>query len=184
MEFDKTLPRDKLLVQIFRLVQKIPYKVIQFDDSGYACKETVTTNLTEGDCRHKSKLLYNLLMQNNFEAERIKVIFDWKDLPIPPKILGILKKSGTRWSHDAIKMKLSKYYESYIDPTWNPGLKRLGFPTTEEWDGKTSTKQVTNEKLEYFPADDFKEKDHDIRIDKEEVHKFAEALNEWLETSA
>jgi hypothetical protein len=140
--------------------------------------------MLQGDCRHKSLLLYNLLMQTNFEAEKVKVIFDWKDLPIPPKILKILKKSGTRWSHDAIGIKLSKYNQSYIDPTWNPELKKLGFPITELWDGKESTKQVTNKKLEYFETENFKPEDHGIKIDKEEAHKFAEALNKWLDESS
>ncbi len=184
MQFDKDIPKDKLLIKIFRFVQNIPYRITPFDSNKYACKEPVTTSLKQGDCRHKSLLLHNLLLQNNFEVKKYKTIFDWKDLPIPKEILNTLQKSGTRWSHDIVGIGLNKYSISYIDPTWNSELERLGFPVTGAWDGKESTKQITREKLEYLDAENFKEKDHGIIIDKAETQEFTKTLNEWLDKSS
>jgi len=121
-----------------------------------------------------------LLQQNTFDAEFIKVIFDWKDLPIPAEILGILKKSGTRWSHDALSVQINDNYSVNVDCTWNLELKNKGFPVTEDWDGESYTKQITNGKLEFYPAEGFKNSEHDINIDKEEALEFAERLNKWL----
>ena len=123
-------------------------------------------------------------MQTNFEAYKIKTIFDWKDLPIPKEILNILKNSTTRQPHDLIEVKLSQYNKSYIDPTWNPELEALGFPVTTEWEGKGSTKQITREPLEYFESDNFNPENHEIITDKEEYDKFAQALNKWLESNS
>jgi hypothetical protein len=173
------IPRDKLLKQLFEKVQKIPYQVCQFDKNDYHLKEVVNTAIKQGDCRHKSRLLYNLLQQNIFDAEKIKVVFDWKDLPIPKEILGILK-SGTRWSHDSLKVKINERLWVDVDCTWNLELGEKGFPVTEDWDGASHTKQITTGKLESYPAEDFKKEEHDIHIDKEEALAFADALNKWL----
>ncbi len=160
------------LVKLFKKVQKIPYKVCRFD------KEKIDENLPYGDCRHKSELLYNLLRREGFEVEKIKVIFDWKDLPIPKEILSILKKSGTVWVHDSLKVKINNKWIK-VDCTWNPELKAKGFPVTETWDGRSDTKQVTEGKLEFYDAENCKKK---IKVDKQEALKFAEELNKFLLT--
>jgi len=174
------IPRAELLGQLFKKSQKILYQVCEFNPEKYHLKENVNLTMKQGDCRHKSLLLYNLLQQNTFDAEKIKVVFDWKDLPIPPEILGILKKSGTKWSHDALKVKINDNYSVNVDCTWNLELEDKGFPVTKDWDGVSHTKQVTEGKLEFYPAEDFKKQEHDIHIDKEEALEFADALNKWL----
>jgi len=170
-----------LLSKLFSFVQNIPYRIVHFDDGSYACSENVNIFIKMGDCRHKSLLLYNLLQEKNFPVEKVKVIFDWKDLPIPHEILGLLKKSGTIWSHDALKLNTNPYYPIYIDATWNSELERLGFPVTKAWDGKGSTKNVTNGKVEFFDADGFRNENHGIHIDRIEASEFGEALNAWLD---
>ncbi|OGJ19951.1 hypothetical protein A3K73_03250 [Candidatus Pacearchaeota archaeon RBG_13_36_9] len=176
----KHLESDKKLIKLFEKVQKIPYRVCQFDES------KIDKSLEFGDCRHKSALLKKLLEEKGYKAREYKVIFDWKDIPIPKGILGILKKSSTVWIHDAVGVKL--YGDLiFLDPTWNPELERKGFPVTKNWSGLENTKQVTEGELEFHRRDNFnlqKEeilKKHKIRIDKEEARKFAAALNKWLE---
>jgi len=174
------IPRAELLGQLFKKAQKIPYQVSMFDKDQHHLKEVVNIAMKQGDCRHKSLLLYNLLQERTFDAEKIKVIFDWKDLPIPPEILGILKKSGTRWEHSALKVPINKNYSVNVDCTWNLELEDKGFPVTKEWDGVSNTKQVTEGKLEFYPAEGFNKEDHDIHIDKEEALEFANAFNKWI----
>ena len=105
-----------------------------------------------------------------------------KDLPIPAEILGILRKSGTRWSGDVLKLNINPYYPVYVDATWNFELESLGFPVTKVWDGKGSTEQMTRGKLEYFEAEGFRDEDHGIVLDEDEVKRFGEALNSWLDS--
>lgn len=170
---------DKKLISIFEKVQIIPYKVCKFDES------KINSQLDFGDCRHKSTLLKKLLDKEGYKTKKIKVIFDWKDLPIPKKVLSILNKSSTIWTHDALAVKVHGDY-IFLDPTWNPELKQLGFPITENWSGLEDTKQVTEGELEFYKEDDFNSKKeeilkkHNIKIDKEEAYKFAEALNGLL----
>ena len=174
----------ELLVKLFHFVQNIPYRIAPFDSGSYACEESVTIFMKQGDSRHKSLLLHNLLQEKNFEVEMAKVVFDWKDLPIPAEIFGILEKSGTVWSHDVLKLNVNPYYPVYIDTSWNFELGEVGFPVMKVWDGKESTKKVTEGKVEYFDADGFENEDHDIFLDDDEVAEFSEALNMWLDEVA
>ena len=162
--------KSKILIELFKKVQRVPYQASKF------VKEEINENIKCGDCRHKSELLFQLLNKNKFEVKRIKVIFDWKDLPLPEELLSILKKTGTVWSHDSIAVKINKEWIK-LDCTWNLELKSKRFPVTEYWDGKSDTLQVTKGKLQFYDADKYEEK---IKIDKEEAHKFADEFNKWL----
>jgi len=170
---------DKNLIQTFHKVQKIPYKVCQFDES------KINSRIKEGDCRHKAYLLKQLLVKKGYSAKIIKVVFDWRYLPIPKKILDILKRSSTVWLHDAVAVRIHGDY-IFVDPTWNPELEKKGFPITKKWNGLEDTKQVTEGKVIFIKEKEF-EKDKDkilkgykIHVDKEESSNFAEALNQWL----
>jgi len=56
------------LVEIFKKVQKIPYKVCKFD------KNELNEHISYGDCRHKSELLKRLLEKEGFEVKKLKVL--------------------------------------------------------------------------------------------------------------
>jgi len=158
------------LVKIFEKVQKIPYKVCKFE------KEKIKGNLKFGDCRHKALLLKQLLEKEGYEVKELKVVFDWRDLPIPKEILSFLKKSPTVWPHDLLKVKVKNKWIK-VDPTWNLELRKKRFPVTKNWDGERDTKQVTEGKLKFYDKEKFTRK---IMIDKEEARDFAEGLNNFL----
>lgn len=158
------------IVQLFEKVQKIPYKVCFFS------RESINPNILYGDCRHKSELLHTLLVEEGYEVKKIKVEFDWKDLPLPKNIISILKRSGTIFSHDSLMVKINHKWIK-VDCTWNPELEKKGFPITKNWDGQSNTKQVTEGKLKFY---DTKTYTIDMKIVKVEVLKFAEQLNKYL----
>jgi hypothetical protein len=160
------------IIEIFEKVQKIPYQVCKYN------KEEIDENLERGDCRHKHFLLKRLLEKEGFEIKEVKVIFNWADLPIPRNILEILKK-GTIWDHNSLKVKINDKWVR-VDCTWNPKLGEKGFPITENWNGKSDTKQVTEGKLEFFNKEDYVKDTKLIKISKEEAYKFAEELNKFL----
>jgi hypothetical protein len=168
------MDRIKQLITLFEKVQRIHYKVSKFEE------KEINERIKFGDCRHKSTLLYNLLKESGFEVKKVKIIFDWKDLPIPKEILSHLKESSTIWDHDAISVRINNKWIK-VDCTWDLPLKRVGFPITKNWDGVSNTLQVTKGKLEFYDADKYI-KDKRIKIIKEEAYAFAEALNNWFET--
>jgi len=164
----KHFKKDKTLIKIFEKTQKRDYNNVGYDN-------------------HKRKvlLLENLLNKKRYKTKRIKIIFDWKDLPIPKSILGILKKSSTIWVHDALAVGIHGGY-LLLDPAWSPKLEKKGFPVTKDWDGLEDTKQITKGELEFFKEKSFEKdkeeilKNHKIKIEKEEAFKFIKALNKWL----
>jgi hypothetical protein len=158
------------LIEIFKQVQKIPYQVCKFNEA------EINLNIKQGDCRHKAHLLYKLLKENGYDVKRIKVIFNWKDLPVPKEFLDILKESGTIWDHDAVAVKVNNKYIN-LDCTWNPELKKKGFPITENWNGESDTKQITEGNLEFYDANKYQKK---VKIIKNEALEFADKLNNWL----
>ena len=160
------------IIRLFEQVQKIPYIVCKFE------ADRMDETLKEGDCRHKATLLYNLLQKEGLKVKKIKVIFDWKDLPIPVEILSNLRESSTIWDHNALAVKINDQWIK-IDCTWDLALDKAGFPVTKNWDGKSNTLQITNGKLKFIGADKYF-KDKKIKIIKEEAHAFAEALNKWM----
>ena len=166
------LNMESKLIEIFEKVQKIPYQVCKYDEN------EIDENLEKGDCRHKHFLLKKLLEQEGFNVKEVKVIFNWEDLPIPKEILEILK-TGTIWDHSSLKVQINNKWIK-VDCTWNPKLKEKGFPITENWDGKSDTKQVTEGKLEFFDKEDYVKDTNKIKISKEEAYKFAEELNKFL----
>lgn len=172
----------ELLIKLFHFVQNIPYRVSDFDSEFNSRGESASIFIKKGDSRHKSLLLHNLLQERNFDVDIVKVVFDWKDLPIPADILGILENSGTRMSSDVLRLNINKYYPVYVDPSWNFELGELGFPVTKIWDGKGRTEQITCGELEYFEAEGFRDEDYGIILDADEVELFGEALNEWLDS--
>ena len=161
---------ENKLVKIFKKVQKIHYKVCKFN------KNELNENIPYGDCRHKSELLKQLLEKEGFEVKKLKVLFNWKDLPLPKEILSILKESDSIWAHDSISVKMGRKWIK-IDCKWPIELKSKGFPVTENWNGISDTEQVTRGKIEIIDADKFTKKPN---IKREEAMLFAEKLNEFL----
>lgn len=158
------------IVKIFEEVQKIPYEVCKYEE------EKIDESINCGDCRHKSELLMKLLKKEGFKVKKQDVLFDWADLPLSQEIIGILNESDTVWKHIALKVKIKDKWIK-VDPTWPPSLKKKGFPITENWDGESDTELVTDGKVEFFDKGECKVKPN---INKEEAHKFALALNQFV----
>ncbi|PIY81152.1 hypothetical protein COY00_00400 [Candidatus Pacearchaeota archaeon CG_4_10_14_0_2_um_filter_35_33] len=162
------------IVKIFEKVQTIPYKVCKYDEN------EIDENIKCGDCRHKTYLLKKLYENEGIKVKKTLVVFDWADLPIPKKILDILEKTGTLFPHNILEIKIGNKWIK-VDCSWDLKLKNAKFPITENWDGKSDTKQITEKKLKFFSPEEYVSK-HKIKLVKEEAHKFASALNEFLDS--
>ena len=168
------MKKKDIIIKIFENVQKIPYKVCKFDEN------KIDENIQHGDCRHKSVLLKRLLEEKGFKVKKIKVIFDWKDLPLPKDILGILKKSDTIWGHSSLLVEIRKK-KILVDASWDPPLAKAVFPVTKKWNGASDTLPVSKGKTEILSLEEYKKRKKYIRLDPTEIKNFALALNNYLE---
>lgn len=132
--------------------------------------------LKHGDGRHKTELLYQKLKEEGFEVRKIKVLFDWRDLPIPERVLFPLKH-GTLWANDSLVVKMHGRWIR-LDCTWPQKMKKLGFPVTEHWDGQSDTEQVTSQPLGFYDAVSLKGK---LKLGRDEAATFAHRFNVWLD---
>lgn len=166
---------DKLKYYI-NLILKIPYRVREFKE------DEIKDEIIDGDCRHKTQFLKNILKKEKIKYRELIAIFDWKDLPIPQKILNILKKTKTKFPHELLEVKIKNKWIK-IDPVWDKPLRKTGFPTAKlsNWEGKTDTGKVSWGEIKYMKKSEYKKSKNKIKIDKKEAHKFAQELNKYLE---
>ena len=167
--------------KLFEFVQGFPYKLIHHEPrDGVELYDTET-----GDCRHKREALLHLLGEYGEDVRRTAVLFDWADLPIPDKILGIKKSSGTKGFHSGMDVKIGGKWVR-VDPTWDPPLAGLGFPVTLGWDGVSPTKNATNGSTVAHPHGSYEKlsdlyEQHGLRYPVlSETHRFNDAFNDWL----
>lgn len=169
--------------KLFEFVRDFPYEITHYDPSR---EGRGLYDHEQGDCRHKRDALFMLFQALGLEVRKVAVPFDWKDLPIPEKILAIREKSGTKAFHSGMEVKLGGKWV-YVDPTWDIGLKAAGFPVNENWDGVSPTKDATFgqcQKIsheEYGTMDDLYKRFKVQYPLKEENEAFVAALNEWIE---
>ena len=161
-------------IALFHYIQNFLYKVGSFKDGLELLKNGY------GDCRHKHTLLFKFFSLLGLRVKMVKILFDWRDLPLPLEILSLLKESDTIWGHDALLMEIEGK-DVLIDATWDPALKKYGFPVTDKWDGFLSTKPVTAGKIKILELEDYKKIKPTIKIIHSEAERFALSLNEFLD---
>lgn len=169
----ENLSLDEKIIKTFEFVQKIPYRVCKFE----SIDELITNNF--GDCRHKHSFLFEVYSKLGLKVEKIIVLFDWKDLPIPNEKLEILKKSGTIFPHEALYL-FRDNKKILVDATWEPRLEKIGFPITKKWDGKSNTKNITDNKVENLSLEEYKAKKKNLGLVREEILHFADEINDFL----
>lgn len=156
--------KNKQLVRLFKRVQNIPYFLFKHRDSKKLFK------LNKGCCAEKAIWLGNKLKDMNIPVKYYLIKFKWEDLPIPKEIIK-LKKKGSGY-HLALKAKVDNKW-IWIDPTWDPGLEKGGFPVTKNWNGKTNTKLAIKPlKIEEFEPHD---------PSNIELTEFTKTLNKYLD---
>jgi len=156
--------KNRKLVGLFKRVQNIPYFLFRHRDS----KKLFSLNT--GGCAEKAIWLGNKLKEMDIPVKYYRIEFKWEDLPIPKEIIRLKKKGPVH--HRALKAKVNNKW-IWIDPTWDPGLEKGGFPVTKNWNGKTNTKLAVKPlKIEEFKPPD---------PSSIELTEFTRALNKYLD---
>ena len=164
--------KNRKLVGLFKRVQNIPYFLFRHRDS----KKLFSLN--KGGCAEKAIWLGNKLKEMDIPVKYYLIEFKWEELPIPKEIIKLGKKGPIKLRkkgpahHLVLKAKVNNKW-LWLDPTWDPGLEKGGFPVTKNWNGKTNTKlAVRPVKIEEFEPND----PSDI-----ELTEFTRALNKYLD---
>lgn len=172
----KHLDKVDKLKYYLNLMLKIPYRVKEFSGD-------IESEIKDGDCRHKTEFLKEILKNEGIQYRELVGIFDWHDLPIPRKILNILKKSGTKFPHRLLEVKINNKWIK-VDPVWDRALRKRGFPTAKlsNWDGKNDTGRVSWGNVEYIRKSKYDKRKDKIHIDEKEAHRFSKELNKYLDS--
>lgn len=170
----KRVSADKqTIIDLFSTVQQVPF---------YFLKRAGPESLLEinkGGCAQKALFLGNRFREIGLLIRYFYVQFSWQDLPVPQEIID-MRESLFDW-HLAFKALIDGK-RVIVDPTWDIGLKKLGFPVTLDWDGRSDTLLAVEPIQEREISSAFSWLMSLVvkyRWDREA--EFHTALNEWLE---
>lgn len=157
------------IIDLYNKVQGIPYYCLKERNPDLLLKKR------KGSCSEKHLFLGKEFEKLGIPVKYLLVRFDWNDLPIPKEIINKNESGPIGW-HLALKIKPRKKWIT-VDATWDPKLKKAGFPATKNWDGKSNTK------FTFLPKKIIElKKAPSKQVKRLENRKFYDALNKWLES--
>ena len=165
--------KEESLISVFTHIRDIPYAIIpEWRDSDDIIRQMITQN--KGWCGPKHQLLSWMFEQLGFRTRYQYIPFRWQDQPFDyPESLTLLFPHLPSSTHLCTEIFLAGKW-TLIDATWDPNLKKAGFPINS-WDGRSET----------IPAVCRNTHTPDLNLEVNEnpgvrvpfIHK----LNEWLE---
>ena len=158
----------KEIIELYKKIQEIPFYCLKYRDPDLLLKKNKCS------CDEKHLFLGKEFENLGIPVKYLLIGFDWNNSPIPREIIALKGNGSVSW-HLALKIKPKDKW-IYIDATWDPKLKKAGFPITKNWDGKSDTKFA-------FPPRKIIElgKAPPKQVKRLENRKFFDALNKWLE---
>ncbi len=159
----------KEIIELYKKVQEIPYYCLKERDPDLLLKKG------KGSCDEKHLFLGKEFEKLGVPVKYLVLRFDWNDLAIPKEIIEKKEDGSIGW-HLALMIKPKDKW-IYVDATWDPKLKKAGFPVTENWSGLSNTKFA-------FPPKEIIELNKRLpkQVKRYENCEFYEALNKWLES--
>ncbi|MBL7151889.1 MAG: hypothetical protein ISS89_04820 [Candidatus Omnitrophica bacterium] len=187
-----TQGKDELAarIAIFENIRDIPYALIpelRDPDKG----PVGILKLNKGSCVPKHYLLGALFGEMGITVKYASYLFDWDDKRIKyPPALRELTKEMPLTAHLACKAYINKRW-ALVDATWDPALKKYGFPVNEEWDGFSDCKNavIPIEEIVHETLDERLRYSQERRAsytekEKEAYVKFSAQFNDWLARSS
>lgn len=162
--------RTKEIVELYNKVQKIPYCCLKVRDADLLLKKN------KGSCAEKHIFLGQEFKKMGIPVKYLLIKFDWNDLLLPKEIISKKEGKSTLGWHLALRIKPKNKW-IIVDATWDPKLKKAGFPITKNWQGLSNTKLAVPPKriieLKRRPAKRFKVLKN---------WRFFNTFNKWLES--
>lgn len=121
---------DEAIITIFKKVRDIPYGDIGSRDPLQVYKQN------KGTCSGKHALLKGLYSTLKIPVKDGIIMHLFNKLPVvfPESIQRIIKDSTIIDPHNFIQIQRNNKWLT-LDVTWDIGLKKLGFPVNENWNG-------------------------------------------------
>jgi len=179
-KWTKNQPLDVKIITLFEIIRDIPYGSIGSRNP----LDVYHQNM--GTCSGKHALLKALYVELGLEVKDFIVMHSFNNLPVkyPENIQKILSKNTILDPHNFIKIKINDEWLT-IDVTWDKGLKKLGFPLNESWNGKSNLDILVAYEGEIIETDN----PIDLKMellkklptqDQKNREKFINKLTEWL----
>lgn len=186
------LPPDQKIIRLFEKVRDIPFGRMGSRNP----KDVYEKN--KGTCSGKTFLLKELYNEIDIKTKDMICLQRWKDLTwLPDKTYGVVKfpkelkeileRTDVVDFHNYLKILVDNKWVS-IDVTIDKPLKKIGFYTTENWDGKSDMPLCFAGSYKVWDCGDrgLKEKKRLISLLPERIQKdrnlFLEKLTFWIDT--
>lgn len=131
-------PFKEQVISIFLHIRDIPYSLISSPPSHTSGPEHLLV-VGRGSCGPKHHLLGSMFNRLGIQVRYRTWPFLWDDpsLSYPPDLRAAASMMGIN-SHLAC---LALLYNTWVlvDATWDPPLKKAGFPVNCSWDGRSDT---------------------------------------------
>lgn len=175
-------------IAIFEHVRDIPYAIIpELRNPVSGPPGLIEQN--RGSCQPKHYLIAQLFGKLNIPIRFVTYVFKWDDSEIkyPADLKNLISRLPVSY-HLACKADINGKW-ALVDATWDPPLKKAGFPVNEKWDGKSDTVNAVNpiKEIIHESAEErvqFEKERHSRYTDAEKAiyAEFINKLNSWLET--
>ncbi|MDD4879222.1 MAG: hypothetical protein PHR22_02045 [Candidatus Omnitrophica bacterium] len=174
-------------ISVYEHIRDIPYAIIAaMRDPKVGPAALIERN--RGSCNPKHVLLAGLFGRLGLEVKYANYAFNWDDPAVkyPPELKALVKKIPNG-NHLAVKALIDGRWV-LVDATWDPPLKKAGFPVNESWDGVSDTKNAVTPVSEVLHDTIEERVQYDTglrgRYTEEQKAAYAEfvgKLNAWLE---
>jgi hypothetical protein len=164
-------------VSIFSHIRDIPYAIVPEWRGADSDVIRLMVSENRGWCGPKHTLLMWMFEQLGTVVEPLYIPFRWQEQPVEyPHLLKKYLPYLSDTLHLCCRAYLNEKWQ-VIDATWDPPLKRVGFPVNDPWDGLSGTTPAVTT---INPAQEKKTipLSHAVRVHGGE---FISNLNFWME---
>ncbi len=186
-EWTQGLTLEESRINIFERIRDIPFAVV----SGFFSIEKGPAGMlvqNKGFCVPKHYLMGMMFQRLGIAVRYCTYSFWWNELDVDyPAVLKGLAVATPVVYHLACRAFIEDRWV-LVDGTWDPPLKKAGFPVNENWDGKSDT-TLAVKPLEKFIHDDALEREKIFKKkmtvytlpERLKLSRFSGELNRWLE---
>jgi len=184
-EWTEGLGPEESRIAIFERIRDMPYEIIAELKDPYEGPAS-TIKAGRGSCTSKHFLLGAMFEILHTPVKYVTYAFYWDDPDIDyPVDLRELARRAPLEYHLAIKAYIERRWV-LVDATWDPPLKKAGYPINESWDGISDTKNAVKPLEEIVHASAIERDDYTSKIkgafmeeEKAALDAFVSALNSW-----
>ncbi|MGD0079498.1 MAG: hypothetical protein ABSB80_02470 [Methanoregula sp.] len=137
-EWTRSLDTRRSMIAIFEHIRDIPYSLeVPMTDPGTAPEQML--RLGKGYCGPKHFLLAEMYKKMGLNVVFATIAFVWNDpdFHYPPELRALTTRLPVA-HHLACRVQIGWRWV-LVDATWDPPLKKGGFPVNENWDGYSET---------------------------------------------